>query len=105
MPLAPGAAAKVGLGLSNNIATVAVEVVMLAPGVALYISATKPVNWAGSLGFWAFLVLLGFLYAGAVHGDQPPNVTVLAVSALSAWLAVWWAAWFDRNRVPKGKTG
>jgi hypothetical protein len=38
-----------------------------------------------------------------VHGDPPPNVTVLAVSALSAWLAVWWAAWFDRNRVPRGE--
>ena len=106
MPLAPGAAAKVRLGLWNNVAaTVAVEVVMLASGVALYISATKPVNRAGSLGFWAFLVLLGLLYAGAVHGDPPPNVSVLAVSALSAWLAVWWAAWFDRNHVPKGKAG
>jgi hypothetical protein len=106
MPLAPGAAGKVGLGLWDNVATtVAVEVVMLASGVALYSRATKPVNRAGSLGFWAFLVLLGFLYAGAVLGDPPPNVTVLAVSALSAWLAVWWAAWFDRNRVPKGKTG
>ena len=106
MPLAPGAAAKVGLGLWNNVAaTVAVEVVMLASGVALSISATKPVNRAGSLEFWAFLVLLGFLYAGAVHGHPPPNVTVLAVSAPSAWLAVWWAARFDRDRVPKGKTG
>ena len=36
---------------------------MLDSGVALYISAIKPVNRAGSLGFWAFLVLLGFLYA------------------------------------------
>ncbi len=104
MPLAPGVATKVGLGLWNNVAaTVAVEVAMLAAGVALYISATKAATRAGSLGFLAFLGLLGFLYAGAVHGDPPPNVTVLAVSALSAWLAVWWAAWFDRNRVPRGE--
>lgn len=102
MPLAPGVTAKVGLGLWNHVAaTVAVEVVMLAAGVALYVSATKPVTRAGSLGFWAFLALLGFLYIGAVHGDPPPNVTVLVASALSAWLAVWWAAWFDRNRAPK----
>ncbi len=102
MPLAPGSATKVGLRLWNNVAaTVAVEVIMLAAGVALYIGATKAVTRAGSLGFWAFLALLGFLYAGAVHGDPPPNVTVLAVSALSGWLAVWWAAWFDRNRVPR----
>ena len=102
MPLAPGVTAKVGLGLWNHVAaTVAVEVVMLAAGVALYVSATKPVTRAGSLGFWGFLALLGFLYIGAVHGDPPPNVTVLVASALSAWLAVWWAAWFDRNRAPK----
>jgi hypothetical protein len=101
MPLAPGLATKVGLGLWNHVAaTVAVEVVMLVAGVALYISATKPATRAGSWGFWAFLALLGFLYAGAVRGDPPPNVTVLVLSALSAWLAVWWAAWFDRNRVP-----
>lgn len=43
----------------------------------------------------------GLLYAGAVHGDPLPNVTVLALSALSGWLAVWWAAWFDGNRVPR----
>ena len=104
MPLAPGVATKVGLGLWNDVAaTVAVEVAMLAAGVALYISATKAATRAGGLGFLAFLGLLGFLYAGAVHGDPPPNVTVLAVSALSAWLAVWWAAWFDRNRIPRGE--
>ncbi|HTS51658.1 MAG TPA: hypothetical protein VMH26_00120 [Burkholderiales bacterium] len=102
MPLAPGLAAKVGLGLWNHVAaTVAVEVAMLVAGVALYICATKPATRAGSWGFWAFLALLGFLYAGAVRGEPPPNVTVLALSALSAWLAVWWAIWFDRNRVPR----
>jgi hypothetical protein len=102
MPLAPGLATKVGLGLWNHVAaTVAVEVAMLVAGVALYISATKPATRAGSWGFWAFLALLGFLYAGAMRGDPPPNLTVLALSALSAWLAVWWAAWFDPNRVPR----
>jgi hypothetical protein len=102
MPLAPGVATKVGLGLWNHVAaTAAVEVALLAAGVALYVSATRPVTRAGSWGFWAFLGLLGFLYAGAVRGDPPPNVTVLVLSALSAWLAVWWAAWFDGNRVPR----
>jgi hypothetical protein len=102
MPLAPGVATRVGLGLWNHVAaTVAVEVAMLVAGVTLYVSATKPVTRAGSWGFWGFLTLLGFLYAGAVRGDPPPNVTLLALSALFAWLAVWWAAWFDRNRVPR----
>jgi hypothetical protein len=102
MPLAPGVATKVGLGLWNNVfATVCVEVLLFAVGIALYVSATKPATRAGSLGFWAYLALLGFIYAGAVRGDPPPNVTVLILTGLSAWLLVWWAAWFDRNRVPR----
>jgi hypothetical protein len=55
MPLAPGGATKVGLALWNNVAaTVAVEVLMLAVGVALYLGATKAVTRAGSLGFGGF---------------------------------------------------
>jgi len=102
MPLAPGLAVKFGLDLWNHVAaTVAVEVAMLVAGVALYVSATRPATRAGSWGFWSFLALLVFLYAGAVRGAPPPNTTVLATTALSAWLAVWWAAWFDRNRVAR----
>ncbi len=102
MPLAPGVDTKVGLGLWNNVyATVGVELGLFAIGVALYLQATRPVARPGSVGLWAFLALLGFLYAGAVHGDPPPNLSVLVVSALSAWLAVWWAAGIDRNRVPR----
>ena len=93
-----------GLGLWNHVAaTVATEVTMPVAGVALYVGATRSVTRAGSLGLWAFLALLGFLYTGAVHGAPPPNVTMLALSALSGWLAVWWAAWFDRNRAPTGE--
>jgi hypothetical protein len=102
MPLAPGIDTKVGLGLWNNVyATVGVELGLFAIGVALYLQATRPASRLGSVGLWAFLALLGFLYAGAVHGDPPPNLSVLVVSALSAWLAVWWAAGIDRNRVPR----
>jgi len=102
MPLAPGIGAKFGLDLWNHVAaTAAVEVAMLAAGVALYVSVTKPATRAGSWGFWSFLALLAFLYAGAVRGTPPPNITMLALTALSGWLAVWWAAWFDRNRVAR----
>ena len=100
LPLAPGVPTKVGLGLWNNIAaTAAVEISMLVVGLALYARATRPTNRAGQYGYWSFVALLAFLYAGAIRGEPPPNVTVLVLTALSAWLAVWWAAWFDRNRV------
>jgi hypothetical protein len=102
MPLAPGLQTKVGLGLWNHIAaTAAVEIAMLLVALALYARATRPSNPAGQYGYWSFVGLLAFLYAGAIHGEPPPNVTVLLLTALSAWLAVWWAAWLDRNRTSR----
>ena len=102
MPLAPGLQSKVGLGLWNNVAaTAAVEIAMLLGALILYTRATRPRNRAGQYGYWSFVGLLAFLYAGAIHGEPPPNVTVLLLTALSAWLAVWWAAWLDRNRTSR----
>jgi len=102
MPLAPGLQSKVGLGLWNNVAaTAAVEIAMLLGARILYTHATRPRNRAGQYGYWSFVGLLAFLYAGAIHGEPPPNVTVLLLTALSAWLAVWWAAWLDRNRTSR----
>jgi len=100
VPLAPGVQAKVGLGLWNNVAaTAAVEVSLLVVALALYARATRPRNRAGQYGYWSFVALLAFLYAGAIYGAPPPNITVLVLTGFSAWLAVWWAGWFDRNRV------
>jgi membrane-bound metal-dependent hydrolase YbcI (DUF457 family) len=102
LPLVPGVPTKVGLGLWNHVfATVGVEVIMLAVGVALYARATRPATRVGSVGFWAFLALVALLYAGAVYGEPPPNPTALALTGLGAWLFVVWAAWFDRNRVAR----
>jgi len=102
MPLAPGLQTKVGLGLWNNIAaTAAVEIAMLLVALALYARATRLSNRVGQYGYWSFVGLLAFLYAGAIHGEPPPSVTVLLLTALSAWLAVWWAAWLDRNRTSR----
>jgi hypothetical protein len=100
LPLAPGVQAKVGFGLWNSVpATAAVEIAMLVIALALYARATRPRNRAGQYGYWSFVALLALLYAGAIHGEAPPNVTVLVLTGLSGWLAVWWAAWFDHNRV------
>jgi hypothetical protein len=99
IPLAPGLQTKVGLGLWNNVAaTAAVEIAMLFCALVLYARTTRPSNRAGQYGYWSFVALLAFLYAGAIHGEPPPSVNVLLLTAFSAWLAVWWAAWFDRNR-------
>jgi membrane-bound metal-dependent hydrolase YbcI (DUF457 family) len=100
LPLTPGFTDKVGLGLWNHVvATAAVEIAMLMVALVLYARITRPANRTGQYSYWSFVALLALLYAGAIRGDPPPNVAVLMATALSAWLAVWWAASFDRNRV------
>jgi hypothetical protein len=41
---------------------------------------------------------LGVMYLASLFGPPPPNVRVLALSALALWLAIPWAAWGDRQR-------
>ncbi len=99
LPLYPGSDLKVGFGLWNSpIATILLEGSLFIAGVWIYASLTHPTDKAGRYGFWAFVGLLIFLYIGAVSGSHPENTTALAVFALTAWLCVPWAWWFDRHR-------
>jgi len=45
------------------------------------------------------------VYFASTFGPPPPNVRVLAVSALVIWLTVPWAAWADRHRMPRVNEG
>jgi hypothetical protein len=86
----------VGLGLWYLPAvTIVVEAAMFAGGMVLYARAMRP-----TVAFWALMIVLAALYAGSLVGPPPPNVTVLAASALAGWLLVVWAGWADR---PRGK--
>ena len=98
MPLIPGGA-RYGLGLWNSLpATLAVEFGFFAVGIALYLTTTKAKDGAGNYALWSLLILLFLLYWGSVFGMPPPNVRVLAFSALAIWLTAPWAAWADRHR-------
>lgn len=100
LPLAPGFQHYVGLGLWNSVtATVLVELVMFAAGLALFLSTSKATDTMGRVAFWTLVLFLLFIYAGNVFGGPPPNVTVLAWLGLSQWLVVPWAYWIDRHRV------
>jgi len=38
------------------------------------------------------------VYAASLLGPPPPNVRMVALSALALWLTVPWTAWADRQR-------
>jgi hypothetical protein len=101
MPLYPGGP-KFGLGLWNWVsATVAVEVVMFAIGVWIYVKATRPRD---RIGKWGFIGVTAFLLVGflgdAVSSAVPPSVTALWTAALALGvLTIWLAWWTDKHRV------
>lgn len=100
MPIYPSGP-KYGLGMWNSVPlTIAVEYVLFAAGIAIYLSATRAKDATGRWAFWSLVVLLGVLYPASLFGPPPPSVQVLAWSALAIWLTVPWAGWADRHRQP-----
>jgi hypothetical protein len=99
MPLAPGVAARFGLGLWNSVpATLTVEGALFVAGLAVYLTTTRTRNRKGSVGLWAFVAFLLLAYLGNL-GQVPPGVTaVAAVGLLGSAISLLWIWWFDRNR-------
>jgi hypothetical protein len=101
LPLVPGNAYVVGLGLwSSLIASLVVELGLFAVGVWLYARSTEA---ADALGRWTFRGLVGFLlvvHAANLFGPPPPSVTALAWVGQAQWLLVAWGYWVDRHRRP-----
>jgi hypothetical protein len=99
MPLAPGVATKVGLGLWRHpTATIVIEVIMYVAGVAIYARSTQAVDNKGRYGFWALVATLVGFYALSIVSPPPPTVTALASGALIGWPLVLWPWWVDRHR-------
>lgn len=100
LPVWPGATAPlVGFGLWNSVpATLLVEGALFAVGVALYWRTTAARHWAGSSGFWAFVIVVGVIWAAAPLLPLPANRDAVAYGALALWLVPFWAAWFDYHR-------
>ncbi len=99
VPLVPGGR-RYGLDLwSSPAGTLAFELVMLAIGVWLFATATRPVDRTGR---WAFVGLVAFMllvYLGATYGPPPTSDTAIAVSAaLLAVIVIPWAWWIDSHR-------
>jgi len=100
LPLVPGGATRIGLGLWNSLpATLVVELAIFSAGVWLYLRFTRPTDRVGSIALWALIGFLVAIYFGNLFGTLPPNVTALAWVAQAQWLLVIWAYWIDRHRV------
>lgn len=102
MPLYPGGSEKLGLSLWQSIpATFAVEGLMFAAGIALYVDATKSRDRTGTIAWWTMVGLLLALYIPGPWSSPPPSENTVAVFGIIA-LAIFgpWAYWIDRHREP-----
>jgi drug/metabolite transporter (DMT)-like permease len=93
---------KLGLGLWNNpTATLLLELVTLAAGVAVYLgfrSRRHPVRPGRLAGL---LLVLVAVYLVSLFGPPPPSVTAIAVAdIIGLLLLAGFAAWADRRPTP-----
>jgi hypothetical protein len=106
MPLTLTGPTRLGLGLWNSIpATVIVEMLLFAAGIALYRRATVARDRLGSVALWSLVVFLGLVYFASVFGPPPPDARTVGWSAMAMWLLVGWGYWVDRHRFPASSFG
>jgi membrane-bound metal-dependent hydrolase YbcI (DUF457 family) len=88
-----------GLGLWNSVpATMIVETVLFAAGIAMYARITRPRDRIGAIALWTLVGFLFAMYLAAILGPPPPSVAAVAWSDMGQWLLVGWAYWVDRHR-------
>lgn len=98
LPLYPGGI-FLGLGLwSSFIWTIAIELVIFALGVWLYLRGTQRKKKGGTLVLCCLVGLLLLIYTGNLLGPPPPNETSIAWVGQSQWLIVALGYWADSLR-------
>lgn len=101
LPLTPWGPTRLGLGLWNAPRlAMAVELLLFAAGVMLYLRATRPLTPTGRYATWAMLVFLVVVHIANSVGPIPPSSQAVGYTALALWLLPLWAWWADRHRAP-----
>jgi hypothetical protein len=99
LPLIPGSALTVGLGLWNTfVGTVVIEGGMFVVGLILYARSTRAVDRVGTYALWAFIAFLVAIYIGSMATQNPLTQEEMGIGGLTQWLLVPWAYWIDRHR-------
>jgi hypothetical protein len=99
LPLSPGGSVRVGLGLWNYpTLAIALESLIFASGMFLYLRATKSSSKVGSIGLWSLVAFLVVVYGGSIFGPPPPSVDAIAWTGQAQWLLVAWGYGVDRHR-------
>jgi hypothetical protein len=100
LPLYAGGTRLVGLGMWNHRwAAIAVELVLFAVGIWIYLQQTQAKDKIGVYAFWGFVVFLLLAYGAAAFGPPPPaSVKKLALVTLCTVLLIPWAWWCDNHR-------
>jgi hypothetical protein len=106
MPLAPGVGRYYGLGLwGNTPAALIVEGGFWLLAVVLYVRAFRATTRIGFYAYWIVVVLLTLAWYNNLAGPPPPNPhTAPIMSLLFFSLAVAWAFWMNRLRLPMPQT-
>ncbi len=99
MPIALGDSMRIGFGLWNYpVLAVITEMFIFAAGIWLYATHTEARDRIGSIGLWALVVFLLFVYSVNIFSPPPPSVDAVAWSAQAMWIIVAWGYWVDRHR-------
>jgi len=99
MPVTLHGSRRLGLELWSSVpGTLAVELLLFAAGVAIYLRSTRARDRIGRLAFWALVAFLVIVYLANLFGPPPPSVAAVAWSAEAIWLLVAWGYWIDRHR-------
>lgn len=100
MPIYPGGL-KIGFGLWNSVAaTIAIEVLMFAIGLTMYLGSTRARDRVGGWAIAVLTTLLCAAYAANVVSPPPPTVGAIAIGGITGAAVIliltWWT---DRHRV------
>jgi hypothetical protein len=99
LPLRPGGAARVGLGLWNSLpASITAEVLFFGAGVWIYLRCTRASDNVGRYGFWAFIGFLFFGWLSTLFAGAPPNLASIAWGGMAMSLTAIWGWWADKHR-------